>query len=65
MIETGAWGMLDPKVADIQGRLLGLSDTEFPTLKQASQIVGGRNEQTKAARLSEEAGRHDRRGDRR
>lgn len=42
MVETGRLARADPKTANpiLQGRLLGVSSTEFPTLKQAPQTLG-------------------------
>ena len=42
MIETGRFARADPKTANpiLQGQLLGVSSTEFPTLKQAPQTLG-------------------------
>ena len=42
MVETGRLARADPKTANpiLQSRLLGVSSTEFPTLKQAPQTLG-------------------------
>ena len=45
MVETGRLARADPKTANpiLQGRLLGVSSTEFPTLKQARRRSGPRS----------------------
>ena len=42
MVETGRLARADPKTANpiLQSQLLGVSSTEFPTLKQAPQTLG-------------------------
>ena len=42
MVETGRLARADPRTANpiLQSRLLGVSSTEFPTLKQAPQTLG-------------------------
>ena len=42
MVETGRLARADPRTANpiLQSQLLGVSSTEFPTLKQAPQTLG-------------------------